>query len=312
MMDDDIIFGDDVVYPLVPKIPSQEYFDERLVEVRSWSHEKAFLLDIEKFDAELGGVNPGEICVITGSQGSMKTSLVLNGVERSLRIGQKVFFVSLDMDAGEIQERRALARTNYSQSFYHVCLQTGDDLEILRARDDIFETDRDIFYLYGRDKIGDIDAVVDMAHRIMPDVLVIDYLTLLRKGNQSDLMCVNDVMPRLKNLTQQLKMRTILLSQMGRASKTEQATGKTGGHGKGGGIVEELCHIEIELIKDASEDPRRPMIIATVTKNRHGASGIPYRLEVNAESMHFLGGAERVWSNKPKSKPLFVKERPVE
>ena len=291
---------------------SEKYLETRLSKVKSWSRDSAFLFGIEDIDGETGGVQPGEICVVTGAQGSMKTSFALGGIELALEKGFSVMFVSLDMDAGEVQERRVIRRMRCSQQLYFHFLNSGNDLEIRKAKREIVELDQGKFILHGNDAGQiDIDRVCDLMDWRRPMVLVIDYLTLLKRRRQSDLDCVEECMPKLKEYTQNYGIRTILLSQMGRASKTEQAQGKTGGHSKGGGIVEELAHLEIELIKDASKSVREPEIIATITKNRRGPSGISYSLECEAASYFFTGKSHRVWrESKAPVKPMFTKYKP--
>jgi KaiC/GvpD/RAD55 family RecA-like ATPase len=297
--------------------PSERHLDQRLKTVKSWSRASAFEFGIEALDSEFHGIQPGEMCIVNGAQGSMKTSFALGGMENALRKGFSVMFFSLDMEPGELQERRILRRTRYAQAFYFYLLQSGDTAEIDKAREDINELDRGRFYLFGaeREDSGErmtVDDVKSAIETIRPNVVIVDYITLLRRAGQSDLDCVNEVMPAMKSLTQKLKIRTILLSQMSRASKSEQAKGVVGGHAKGGGIVEELTHTEIELIKDVSQNPYKPDIIATITKARRGASHISYSLEVDVQSMCFLGGAARVYrDNKSSGKPLFTRQIPA-
>jgi KaiC/GvpD/RAD55 family RecA-like ATPase len=285
------------------------YLDARMKDVKAWDSSTAFEFGIEALDSEFQGVQPGEMCVVSGAQGSMKTSFALGK-------GFSVMFFSLDMEPGELQERRILRRTGYAQAFYFYLMRTGDTAEIERAREEINELDRGRFFLYGPENGGAgygtaIDDIKAEAERLRPNVLAVDYLTLLRRPGQSDLDCVDETMRVFKPLTQRLKMRTILLSQMSRASKAEQAKGVVGGHSKGGAVVEELAHTEIELIKDVSRDPYRPDFVATVTKARRGASYISFSLEADAQSMCFLGGATRVYRNGGKAgKPMFTRERP--
>jgi KaiC/GvpD/RAD55 family RecA-like ATPase len=309
---------DGAEYPVINRRPqpSEIYLGKRMDTVKTWDSSTAFEFGIEALDSEFQGVQPGEICVVSGAQGSMKTSFALGGVENALRKGFSVMFFSLDMEPGELQERRILRRTKYAQAFYFYMMQSGDTIEIERARKEINELDRGRFFLYGPEKEGTdygmtIDDIKAEAESLRPNVLAVDYLTMLRRPGQSDLDCVNEVMPVFKSLTQRLKMRTVLLSQMSRASKTEQAKGVVGGHSKGGAVVEEQAHTEIELIKDVSRDPYKPDFIATVTKARRGASYISFSLEADVQCMCFPGGAVQVYRNKGNAgKPLFTRERP--
>lgn len=275
--------------------------ERRLNKVSCWSEESAFFFDIPALDEITGGVQPGEMMALAGAQGSMKSSLLLNGIENALSRGMKVMFFSLDMTPGEIQERRLQRRVKCRQYELHEMVRRKDPV-LRKIIDEMTTWDRLRFDMFGNDMTsspasGDwnIDDLVEQVKLAMPDVLAIDYLTLLRRPKQSDLECVNEVMPKLKRLTQSFDIRTIVLSQMGRASKREQFSGIIGGHAKGGGIVEEMVHSEIELFKDLPLDDSEPApIIASITKNRRGPSGRSYRLSYDPKCMCFTGASIRV------------------
>ena len=292
---------------------SEKYLDRRMKTVATWSRQTAFEFGIDEIDSLIKGIQAGEILVIAGGEGSMKTSLALRGVENSLKKGLSVMFYSLDMDAGEIQERRLLTRLNYSQDFYIYLIQSGDMRCIDKAREEVNELDRGKFFLYGKEDVyaTTVDEVREAVLTQRPNVLVIDYLTRLARKGQDDLSCVNEVMPEILSFTQKTRCRTVLLSQMSRASKREQASGITGGHSKGGGIVEELPQAEIELMKDFSDNPNNPELIVTVNKNRRGPSKVSFSLGVDYMSYSFTGEATRIYRNRsPKERPIWTKQQP--
>lgn len=286
---------------------ASKFLFDRLEEVASWTPNMAFRYGIDEIDDITGGVYPGEIMVLTGHQGSMKTSLILNGVDRALRRHMQVAFFSLDMDPKVLQERRLMRVTGKTQAQLHRELKVKDS-GIREQAAKMLRDDDGCLLLQGN--VGGnrwtIYTLKDMVEASVPHVLVIDFLTLLRCGGQDDLQCANEVMPIIKSMTQQLGLRTILLSQMGRASKTDQRAGNFGGHSKGGGIIEELADCEIELFKDADEFGGLDKIIATITKNRRGRSGISYQLEADVNTMEFTGAAYEVErQGKGAGKPVF-------
>jgi hypothetical protein len=232
---------------------------------------------------------------LVGAQGSMKTSLLLGGIENALSRGMTVQFFSLDMTPGEIQERRIQRRLRCHQYVLHEMIRAGDP-QVGKAAADICRADDGRVEIFGNDgQEGDwtIDGVLERARTRMPNALCIDYLTLLRRPGQRVIDCVDEAMPKLKKAAQRYGIRVVILSQMGRDSKREQLSGLTGGHAKGGGSVEEMVHSEIELFKDAPLGDEASPIIATVTKTRRGR-GRSYSLGYEPKCMLFTGEAVRV------------------
>jgi KaiC/GvpD/RAD55 family RecA-like ATPase len=269
---------------------------KQLQTVSEWSIDSAFLFGIPNVDELIGGVQPGEMMAISGAQGSMKTSFLLSGIENALVRGMTVLFYSLDMTPSEIQERRIQRRLRCHQYVLHGLIRENS-ADVYRAIDEINDIDDGRFHILGNDGPNPdvkIDDIQEMAAHVMPNVLCVDYLTLLRREIQSDLECVNEVMGKFKRLAQSFGIRVVLLSQMGRASKREQFSGVMGGHAKGGGAIEEMVHSEVELFKDVPGDTGAVPIIATITKNRRGPSGRSYRLGYEPKCMFFTGESVRV------------------
>lgn len=283
------------------------YLNQRIEDVKRWGDNSSFLFNISALDRATGGVLPGEILVLDGGQGSMKTSLLLKGIETSLARGARILFFSLDMSPAEIMERRLQAWLDVDQYTIHDMMR-GNDERIKETARKIADSDNDNFGIYGNDKgdMWDIDRLLTVARGFMPNVLAIDYLTLLQSEDQDDYRCVKIIMPRLKKFAQEYGVAEVLLSQMGRESKRNQAMGMIGGHSKGGGIVEEIAYTEIELFKDMTEneDELAPLI-ATVTKTRRGPSGKSFCLEYKPSSLTFTGVARRASRDVKNRHPVF-------
>lgn len=197
----------------------------RISTVKSWRQDAAFTLGVDGLDEVFGGVLPGEIMAITGAQGSMKTSLALCAIEQALDEGKRISFFSLDMSPQEVAERRLQLRLELNQRELHELIRTGNETIKQTART-MAERDLDHFLLAGNE--GEKRWLVDdlirdtIIHR--SDVLVIDYLTLLKPVGKSDLDCAEEVMPKLKNFAQKNSVAVVLLNQMSRTSKREQAS----------------------------------------------------------------------------------------
>lgn len=277
-------------------------------EVQSWGDSYSFELGIQPLDNAWGGLMPGELGVLVGSQGSMKTSLALNGVEHFLRENPKatVLFFSLDMTAEELSARLIMRDLGVSlQEMYGMMREKNQ--QYLEAEKRFGQATKARLKILGNSyqKRWTIDGFEYQVAMRNPDLVMVDFLTCLKKPGQSDLEAVEDIMPRVQGITQKMRIKTLLLSQMGRASKSDQAKGVIGGHSKGGGIVEELAHAEIELFKDApAEEGEKPRIVATVTKTRRGVNGASFQLDYKGKQMEFTGQARRVQKDKDR-KPIF-------
>jgi len=242
---------------------------------------------------------------------------MLTGIEQYLTTnpnGTAMLF-SLDM-APEVIAERLLQREMHATADrvrWHVKNETESfkcAMKKIRER----YADRLLIYgaeaptaqLMGKCERMTIDDLKNEVEAYMPSLVAVDYLTLLRKPRQSDLDCVNEVMPTLKEMAQRYGIMFLLLSQMGRASKQLQASGSLfSGSAKGGGIVEELANAQIDLFKDAPLEPYgAPRIIATVSKTRRGVAGRSFELAYDGESMSFTGQARPVRRER-EQKPIF-------
>lgn len=277
-------------------------------EVKSWGKNFNFEFGISQLDRAWGGLMPGELAVLVGSQGSMKTSLAVHGIITFLQRNPagRVLLFSLDMSYKEMTGRFLIQDLGVDMNELYGMMQE-DNREYLdaKARFDAWEANRLMIMGNEYKSRWTIAGVEKQAAMRLPSLMVIDFLTCLKRPGQSDLEAVEEIMPRLQGLTQKLGIKTVILSQMSRASKSDQLKGVTGGHSKGGGIVEELAHAEIELIRDRSETAGEPdPIIATVTKTRRGIAGASFSLDYKGKSMEFTGRAQRVQREKDR-KPMF-------
>jgi replicative DNA helicase len=278
-------------------------------EVSGWGSTFNFEFGIHALDEAFGGVVPGETLVVVGAQGAMKTSLLLNGIEHYIKTVQeaKVLMFSLDMPARVTTGRLLCRRLKVNEKQLWRYLNDRDE-EYLSAEKALI---RDLGHslILKENRVGrryTIDMVRREIELEMPTLVAIDYLTKLKRRNQSDLDCVAEVMPDLVEMAAEYGIQMVLLSQMSRSAKTAQATGvATGGNAKGGGDVEDMANSVIDLFRDYPDGPGNPpKIIATVSKTRRGISGKTFALGYWGLWMEFDGSAKTAERDKER-KPLF-------
>lgn len=294
--------GDDVMLSsesdgisLVPSTSGQ-HLAKLTSEVAEWKNLEGYSFGIMELDRAYGGLYPSEMMALVGAPGSMKTSLALNAVDDfmyQMPLDSRLLFFSLDMPPQTVIARRLMREMNCFQSELYRMVHDKHPA-VKEAYGRILERDAGRFRLIGRPRGGEPyswDQVANIIIQVAPDLVIIDYLTLIGKY-RSELEAVYDLVPKIVSLKEDLGIAVILLSQMGRSSKAAQKSG-SGGHAAGGHYVEDAADVEIELLKDESEGGETA-IVATVTKTRKNASGKSFRLDLNARSLSFGGAAERV------------------
>lgn len=249
-----------------------------------------------------GGVMKGQIMSIIGNPGSMKTSLLLSGIETWIaESNESAAFFSLDMDKAAIFERLMMRELGCGRRILVDKYRAGtEDYGAAKARIGKRFSGRLTVLGNTENADGQLWTIEKLARYVqynVPGLLAIDYMTLLKKPGQSDYDTANESMLTLKDLARQYRTAIVVLSQMSMASRREQAAGGMGGSARGGGIINELADIEIELYRDMPNDPNDtiPRIIATITKTRSGIAGSSWKLDYIGATMSFKGTAQRVF-----------------
>ena len=297
MMDSDydgkIVLSEDQSVAVVPS-DSADHMRILRAEVESWDSMEGMGFGIYDLDRAFGGLYPGEVMAIVGAPGSMKTSLALNAVDDYLdRYNERCLFFSLDMPARTIQARRMVRVMNCFQSELYEMIKNKDP-RVEDAQKKIIASDRGRFKLIGKPKGGrhySWDQIRDITIQVAPELLIIDYLTLIG-SYPNELEAVYDLIPKIKGLADDFGIAVMMLSQMGRSSRAAQKGG-SGGHAAGGHYVEDAADVEIELLKEDTDD-YTPAIVATVTKTRKSASGGNYALGFIPRTLSFKATTTKV------------------
>lgn len=262
---------------------------------------------IDRLDEAIGKIKPGDICVITGGPGSMKTSLALQILETYLNRTERgiAYYCSVDMKPREIMmrileresqmdEEEIIRSSKYNKELYKEFIEK------------VIKKYSSRVYINGNDirKNMNLEEFIKNVHKRMPKIVIIDYLTRLKDMNESDLKFVERAMPKIQRSAQEYGIVYIILNQMSRQSRQNQIEGYMGGHSRGGGIVEELASVELELMKE--EDSGR--IICGIMKARHGRSGEYYDLMYEGRIKRFTGKSEILEQRNDNKKVMYTRK----
>lgn len=251
------------------------------------------------------GFFPGFCCGLVGHEGSLKSSLALHLAEKNTWTNPSVrcLFCSLDMTPEMLAFRRISRYLNCHEATVREMASAGSP-DYLDAKKEIERRDDGRLFFCGGPLT--LPGLVDQMGVTLPSLVIIDYITLLEVPGETDqFRALKKTVDGIRALRDETKAVFVILSQMSRSSKLAAKSGQTGSHAFGGSIVEHLLDVELELCLDEPlEEEQQKRLIATVTKNRFGPSGLSYEVEYQGIAKRITGRGWRLKREK-KPKPAF-------
>ena len=177
-----------------------------------------------KLDSVIGGWNKSDMVIIAGRPGSGKTAIALSFVRNAAELGAKCLFLSLEMSKEQIAKRYMSLLAEIPQ--YKLRSGNLNQSEISYLANKIV-TDEVMFHI-------DDEAIVDIQtikskvkiHKAKHglNILVIDYLQLIKGNKQNREQEISDISRNLKVLAKELEITVIALAQLSR--KCEERSDK--------------------------------------------------------------------------------------
>lgn len=165
-----------------------------------------------------GGMERGELMIVAGRNSNGKTSLALCMALQAAEAGEAVGFFSLEMTTAQLTTRLASLRTGIN----------GEDLK--RGTLEQSEFDRlvslpNLPIYFDEKRSSDAEQLINniraMREQKGVQVVVIDYLQLLRSRERERVQQIGGIAHRLEALSKQLEITIILLSQLRRNTGTD-------------------------------------------------------------------------------------------
>ncbi len=236
-------------------------------------------------DRAIRGVATGEVLTLAAYSGTFKTAflqnLLLRGAETT---GLYHLFFSLEMPAEKVFERELQIQGG----------TTGRDVEhhyLGRRKSENVKAGGDRSGCHGlivcdrpRLTIEKIGRYIEIARQKFGRIgaVGIDYLGLMQAPGKNLFEKTAHISIEAKNLAKELRVPVILLSQINRAAAT--AGGEIETHAaKGGGDVEAGADFMLGFWRD-----KQDKLICKVMKNRNGAAGMNFEVEIQKETLQFL------------------------
>jgi replicative DNA helicase len=202
-------------------------FDDVLNEVQRRAYAVAteggagVLTSFPTFDEMTGGLQPGWLVIVAGRQGEGKSWTGLKMSVSAVMQGKAVQYNTLEMTRAEVGMRfhSFLSSASGQQVFNNTALSQGHGFNLREYRKFLARS-KDL--VKGRFHVADSQrgklsalTLKAMVERNEPDLVVVDYITLMEKGG-SDWQNIAQLSGDLKNLAVQERVPLVALSQLNR------------------------------------------------------------------------------------------------
>lgn len=246
---------------------------------------------IHDLDKRLGGLKPGNLCVIAGRPGGGKTALALNIAEFTVLKGIPTLFFSLEMTGEELVLRTLCSMTKTdSQDIEAGELTQGHFTRLTSAAGRLSNSPMHIDDTGGI-SIANLCARARKLHMKEPlGLVVVDYIQLVanskvRKGGTRNDE-VSEVSSGLKVLAKELRAPVIALSQLNREPEKENRRPRLSDLRESGSI-EQDADMVLFLHRPEQEETGQYPVEAIIAKRRNGPVPVGVKLMFLAKYTRF-------------------------
>lgn len=269
---------------------------------------------VADFDALTGGLEPGQLVIVAARPSVGKTALGLGLADHVTQRGHTVAFFSLEMTRREITQRLIALRANVPVTDQ----RSGrlDDDQWSRLATCQGSADGQRLFLIDRQAIG-VAYVRAAARKIKRqnglDLIVVDYLGLMRGEGQNRTQEIGSLSRGLKALAKELHVPVIALAQLNRGVEGRIDKRPLLSDLRDSGEVEQDADIVAMLHREElySADPSwHGVAELLIRKNRNGALGDPL-LTFDGPTMKFSNyngpnPRHQVARKSPATKPRYT------
>jgi len=251
--------------------------------------ENGVKIGFAEIDADLGGLEPGDLIMIGARPAVGKTAFALQVADTISKSGKKVIYFNLEMTELQIYQRMIARESGIPLYRIRTAQKFMNDEEEIRfsTANDVLAKQDNLTFVTGGQTVSEIRRSVKSQNA---DVVIIDYLQLLvpegnYRGNRY--AEVGQISHGLKAIARDLNIPVIVLTQLNRESEKNKTKEPTMAEIRESGDVEQDASV-ILLMWNTDEDDFSKKGIK-LEKNRQGTKG-KYKLDFMGAEMKFVTG----------------------
>jgi len=214
-------------------------------EIVSRRRRAGFLVGLEEFDEDIGGVFPGELVIVAARPGQGKTSLALQMAAHIARY-HRVYFATIEMGRVELALKRLCSVSGVSSQAIRNGSLSSDDVSAISAAAESVATPN--LMLHDDPEVRPAD-VQRAARRFQADVVFVDYLQIVTPPDtkKSRYEQIGDVSKALKLMARHLRVPVVACAQVGRQADQAKETRPRLSHLRESGNIENDCDVALLL-----------------------------------------------------------------
>jgi len=245
-----------------------------------------------RIDSLLGGLEGGDVTVVGARPGVGKSAFVTQIASYLAGQGKRVGFYNLEMREKQIYERFIVSESGIGLARLRKAVKfTGDEEERFKQANEVLEKQDNIVITTGSMSADEVRA---SSRHMGYDVIIIDYLQLLRPGREyrgNRYAEAGAASRAVKALAMELDIPVIALSQLNRASEMRNTKEPAMAELRETGDIEQDASVII-LLWDLQQGERTKKG-CKIVKNRQGRTG-KVVLKFNGGLMRFEETGENI------------------
>lgn len=283
----------DEIVAALGKITKNESNGKTLAEMVKDNQDNCFIpkengikIGFTELDADLGGLEPGDLIIIAARPAVGKTAFALQVVDHVAKSGKKIILFNLEMTEKQIYQRMIARESGITLSRIRTATKFMNDEEEIRftAANENLSKRTNLIVETGGQTVSNIRQI---AKNQKASVIVVDYLQLIKaesyyKGNRY--AEVGQISHDLKAIARDLNIPVIVLSQINRNSEGKDSKEPTMSELRESGDIEQDASVILMLWNLDKDDYTKKGI--KIEKNRQGTLG-KHKLHFEGSEMKF-------------------------
>lgn len=207
---------------------------------------------ISDLDAVTEGMHRGDLIVVAGSSSMGKTAFALGVAESAAAVGNKVLVFSCEMTTEQLLMRSLASHSGVPLSLVRASyrLRESDWPRLTNSLGAMSNWHMEIDDPAGI-SLAELTRKVRKAKRSGLDLVVVDYLQIMRYDKSKEVQELDTITTNLKNLAKELQVCIILLSQLNRTSEKEKRK-PTMSDLRGSGMIENNADVILFPFREAA------------------------------------------------------------